>query len=297
MMIATAVCRRLLVFFKEAPRSGTVHSVFDHAVNLEFEEREGLAGLIAKPKAFTPYAVSVRTEIPFSQAGVRAGMAAVAADGRIIISQAGLEIDCLDASSVDLSLDSISISPAAQRSAQAEILDWVLAEADAGESLAPLATGAGETVYTRFLAPRFSALEKAVWAEDEKASTEAAERFAGCGPGLTPSSDDLLCGFLAVMRLLAREQKRENLPNLIARTAIAAAKKTNRISATFLLQCGEGLVNEPVLDLLTQIFQNSEPDRIRHAAKRVLEIGSTSGADMLTGIALALRQRMGGNEH
>ncbi|MEZ4509454.1 MAG: DUF2877 domain-containing protein [Eubacteriales bacterium] len=32
------------------------------------------------------------------------------------------------------------------------------------------------------------------------------------------------------------------------------------------------------------------------AIERVLAIGSTSGADMLTGMALALRQHIGGNE-
>lgn len=289
-IVPTAVCSRLLLLAKEAPHSGTVHSVFDHAVNLELEGREGLVGLIAEPKTLTPYAVSVRTGRPFSQAGVRAGMAASVADGRIAIPQAEIEIDCSAVIAVDLSLDSIAVSPTgAPRGAQAGSLTNVLKESDAGDSLAPLATGAGENSFTRFLAPRFFDLAYAIKAEDETAAVEAAGRFAGCGMGLTPSSDDLLTGYFAALRLLSRE-RRANLPNLIQKAAAAAAKKTNRISATFLLQSGEGLVNRSVYELLLVMFQGAAEETVRAAARNVLAIGSNSGADLLTGIALALQQ-------
>ncbi|MEZ4509452.1 MAG: hypothetical protein R2881_07440 [Eubacteriales bacterium] len=48
-MQATAVCKRLLDLSLSRARSGTVHSVFDHAVNLEFGFR-GAIGLIASKK-------------------------------------------------------------------------------------------------------------------------------------------------------------------------------------------------------------------------------------------------------
>lgn len=53
-MNAAAVCKRLLTLSLEQPHSGTVHSVFDHAVNLELGGA-GLIGLIAQEKALTPY--------------------------------------------------------------------------------------------------------------------------------------------------------------------------------------------------------------------------------------------------
>ena len=290
-MIATAACKRFLSLAGGAARSATVHSVFEHAVNLELEGREGLVGLVAEPKALTPYAVSVRTELPFFEAGVRAGMAAVIESGRIVIPQAGFELDCSKADAVDLSLDSIQILPASSaRRAQAETLLAVLMEADADESLAPLATKVGENHYTSFLSPRFHALQDAVRAEDETAAIDAAERFAGCGMGLTPSSDDLLCGYLAAKRLLAREQEHAQQTHLLSAVAVAAAQKTNRISASFLLYCGEGLVHRSILELFSGIFRNADEAQMRAANRRVLAIGSTSGADMLTGVALALQE-------
>ena len=290
-MIATAACKRFLALAGGTACSATVHSVFDHAVNLELEGRVGLVGLIAKTKALTPYAVSVRMDRPFSEAGIRAGMAAAVESGRILVPQAGFELDCSRACAVELSLDSISIlSTTQQIRTQENLLRKVLLEADTGESLAPLATDTGGNVYTDFLAPRFRALQNAVQAEDAEAACIAAERFAGCGMGLTPSSDDLLCGYLATKWLLSREQGRAGRITLLSSIAAAAARKTTRISASFLLYCGEGLVHLSLYELYAELFRNADEEETLAAARRILAIGSTSGADLLTGVALALQE-------
>jgi len=296
MTTATAVCSRLLSLSVQEPLSGRVHSVFDHAVNLALEGRECLIGVIAENRALTPYAASVRTAYPFQKTGVRADAAAAVENGWVRIPDAGLEIDLRAAKPVELCVDRIALCSAAGRSETAICaLARVLTGADAEWSLVPLATGAGQNVYTRFLAPRFSDLAAAVKREDAESAARAAERFAGCGAGLTPSSDDLLTGYLSTLHLFAREQSRASLTAVLQKAAIAAAKKTNRVSATFLLQSGEGLVNQRIYELLTSIFQGAGEEAITAAAGRVLAIGSTSGADMLTGIALALRLYNGGN--
>ena len=78
--------------------------------------------------------------------------------------------------------------------------------------------------------------------------------------------------------------------------ARAAAKKTNRISATFLLQSGQALANSALLALFETAFSAQDDQAIRSDIRRVGEIGSTSGIDMLTGIMFALRQRIGGGK-
>ena len=67
-MQAIAVCQRLLFLSQEEPLVGTVHSVFDHAANLELGQ-DGLIGLIAENKALTPFAMLVRTNAPFARTG------------------------------------------------------------------------------------------------------------------------------------------------------------------------------------------------------------------------------------
>ncbi len=294
-MQATAVCRRLLILSQNSQRSGTVHSVFDHAVNLELGE-DCLVGLIAQEKALTPYAVSVRTSDSFAQA-VRAGMAAYLREGILSIPEAGITLDLSRANPIDLSVDSIQIGDHPEAFARLERqITHALGSADATTSLAPLATGAEGNVYTRFLAPRlerlFSAVKLGAWDE----ATQAAANCAGCGMGLTPSSDDLLCGYFTTLHLLYRANERFDAKAHIQRMAQAAAAKTNRISGSFLLQSGMALANEAVCDLFRSTFTDSDTSAQARAISRVLAIGSTSGADTLTGMVLALRQQIGGNE-
>ena len=295
-MQATAVCQRLLTLSQNSQRSGTVHSVFDHAVNLEFGE-DCLTGLIAETKALTPYAVSVRTSDSFAQTGVRAGMAANLASGMLRIPDAQIEIYLSNAPILDLSVDSIELRQfAGAAHALEQRITQTLKSADATTSLVPLATGGDGNVYTRFLAPRleklFSAVKLGAWDE----ATQAAASCAGCGMGLTPSSDDLLCGYFTALHLLYRANERFDAKAHIQHMAQAAAAKTNRISGSFLHESGMALANLAVCDLFRSIFTDSDTFSADRAIARVLEIGSTSGADTLTGTVLALRKHIGGNE-
>jgi len=293
-MYATAACRHLVALSLSRSRSGTVHSVFDHAVNLEFGFR-GLIGLIAEEKALTPYAVLVRTNAPFALTGVRTGMAAYLGEGLLVIPDAQIEIDLASTPPVDLSVDSIELRYGSEAEEKlATLILEALKRADAEISLAPLVTGDGGNIYTRFLAPRLdrlcSAVSLGVWEE----AAQAAADCAGCGMGLTPSSDDLLSGFFTTLHLRLRAQHLFDAKAGIATMAQAAAEKTNQISATFLLHSGEALANAAICDLFRSVYTFLDIAAANRAIERGLTIGSTSGADMLTGIVLALRQNLGG---
>ena len=294
-MNAAAVCQRLFALSQGQPRCGTVHSVFAHAVNLEFGE-PGLIGLIAQEKALTPYAVSVRTVLPLYQAGVRAGMAAYLREGMIDFPEARIEIDFSTAKRVDLQIDSIELCDTEQ--IKETLLEQIMTQlntADAEAGLVSLVTGKTENHYTRFLRPRLETLFLAVSQGEYEKAARAAADCAGCGMGLTPSSDDLLSGYFATLHLLFRAQKRIEAKSHIRDMAQAAAEKTNRISATFLRQSGEALANDAICQLFRSV--DAFPDTLlcARAIARVLAIGSTSGADMLTGTVLALRQNIEGN--
>lgn len=294
-MQATAVCKRLLDLSLSRARSGTVHSVFDHAVNLEFGFR-GLIGLIAEDKALTPYAVSVRTNAPFARTGVRADMAAYLGEGMLVIPDAQIEIDLSSPAHVELSVDAIEIRHREAQKTLLVLIEQALKGADTEMSLAPLVTGSAENTYTRFLAPRLERLFYAVSLGAGEEAAQAAANCAGCGMGLTPSSDDLLSGYFTTLHLLFRAEKRPEDKAIISNMAQAAAEKTNRISGTFLLHSGMALANTAICDLDRSIFTFMDQAAANRAIARVLAIGSTSGADMLTGMALALRQHIGGNE-
>ena len=295
-MYAIAVCQRLLTLSQAKPLTGTVHSVFDHAVNLELGQ-DGLIGLIAEGKALTPYAVSVRTNAPFALTGVRAGMAAVLQDGEFTIPAAGVKIDLCCAKPVDLSVDSILLRNVPEtKEALAEMIYESLCDLDAETSLFPLVVEGEGNVYTRFLAPRVARLCSAIEQEALAEAAEAAANCAGCGLGLTPSSDDLLTGYFLTLHLLFRAGNRKRAKAEMTYIAQAAATRTNRISGTFLRQSGDSLANAALLALYYSVFSVFDEAQARSAIRRVREIGSTSGADMLTGVLLALRQNMQNGE-
>ena len=58
-----------------------------------------------------------------------------------------------------------------------------------------------------------------------------AEQMAGCGPGLTPSSDDFLCGYVASW------PDEKPWKGFLKEITNAAALKTNDISGSFVETC------------------------------------------------------------
>lgn len=294
---SVAVCSRLLALSCKGSATGSVHSVFARAVNIALDGREGLIGIVSHEKGLLPYAVSARAGSPFDERGIRAGMAAALEHGRLLLPETGVSLDLAAAEPIDLSLDAIVASGGAEEwRAGAEAIRRVLANAgaEAEQGLLPLATGAKDNIYTAFLRPRIPELLEAADSGDAERAAAAAGRIAGCGAGLTPSSDDLLCGYFAAARLLNRLSGDAGRVALIPAMARRAADKTNRISATFLLQSGEGLAGSALLELLRSIFSGKDCAAIQNAAKKVLSIGSTSGGDTLTGVWLTLTHQAGG---
>src|SRR5258708_3094975 len=71
--------------------------------------------------------------------------------------------------------------------------------------IGPLLLGqpAPETPLSRMALPALRMLALASWRRDSAGVAEATRGLAGLGPGLTPSGDDALAGFAAVMTLLS----------------------------------------------------------------------------------------------
>ncbi|MCK4261348.1 MAG: DUF2877 domain-containing protein [Halanaerobiales bacterium] len=110
--------------------------------------------------------------------------------------------------------------------------------------------------------------------------------FVGLGPGLTPSSDDFLVGFLLTFRYL-EVFNLVKLPKLDFSDFDDKIKcKTNLISASGVIQAANGQPFELIRDLLQSSFSGNRIQTIL-SALRLMDRGSTSGTDILTGIIYA----------
>ena len=96
------------------------------------------------------------------------------------------------------------------------------------------------------------------------------QRLAGRGGGLTPSGDDLLCGYAAGLVLW---HGRSDEATAIA---AAAAPRTTLLSGTLLRHAARGELPEPAHALL----ERGDPDPLRR-------FGRSSGRAILLGLALA----------
>ena len=96
------------------------------------------------------------------------------------------------------------------------------------------------------------------------------ERLAGRGGGLTPSGDDVLCGYVAGLVLW------HGRAGDAASIATAAAERTTLLSATLLRHAARGELPEPAHALL----ERGDPEPLRR-------FGHSSGRAILLGLALA----------
>ena len=294
-MDAKAICTLLRERLHDAPLCGTVLSAFEHAVNIETPA--GLVSILTEARCLHPFAV--RTD---AQGSLRAHFAP---GERVLLHAEAIRtertaVSLEAAAAVDLSVVHgmqpviAGLSREHHSAPDPAPLLSVLASGGESDGLSALVTRLKSNVYADFLGPRLPRLFAAVQAGEAAEAGEAAAAIAGCGIGLTPSSDDLLTGYMAMLHAMSAVGVLGNIAPVAREIAGRAAKKTNRISGAFLLQSGEGYVSEDVLRLLRLLYSDSDAYTIKQAAMRVAAFGSTSGSDMLTGIVLAIIHHDGG---
>lgn len=278
---------------------GEVLSAFSHAVNLDTPA--GLVSVLTRARCLQPMSCVAESADSFPQGAFAPGMRVRLTERAIRIGDA--EIVLAGATPTDLSVRgalcpdgaAAAVEPQKHRpTLRPAPLLTVLASGRGEDGLSALVTRCKSNVYADFLAPRLPRLFAAVAAGDAAEAGEAAARIAGCGVGLTPSSDDLLTGYMAMLHALSAIGVLGEIAPITHAIAARAAQKTNRISGAFLLQSGAGYVSEDVLRLLQLLCSDSDAQQIERAAARVAAFGSTSGSDMLTGIVLAIIHHDGG---
>ena len=278
---------------------GEVLSAFSHAVNLDTPA--GLVSVLTRARCLQPMGCVVEPAGSFEQGVFAPGMRVRLTGRELRIGDA--EIALAGATPTDLSVRGALCPDGAAAAVEPQKhrpplrpapLLTVLASGRGEDGLSALVTRCKSNVYADFLAPRLPRLFAAVAAGDAAEAGEAAARIAGCGVGLTPSSDDLLTGYMAMLHALSAIGVLGDVVPLTRAMAARAAQKTNRISGAFLLQSGAGYVSEDVLRLLQLLCSDSDAQQIERAAARVAAFGSTSGSDMLTGIVLAIIHHDGG---
>jgi hypothetical protein len=120
--------------------------------------------------------------------------------------------------------------------------------------------------------------------DDPAEAAAFALRLAGLGPGLTPSGDDVLMGWMHACYCRFPEHRARTLAEAVVG---AAAPRTTSLSAAWLLAAADGEAGA-LWHRLVRGAANGVAGVQRDALRRILATGHTSGADALAGFVAGL---------
>jgi hypothetical protein len=130
-------------------------------------------------------------------------------------------------------------------------------------------------------------LIQALMTRDLPTASQELTRHLGLGRGLTPSFDDLASGvLLALNRWGSPLEAPEWLPDLNLAVTQSARQKTTTLSTNMIENAAHGYADERLLSGIDGLLTGQPaPDQ---CARALVHFGSSSGADALVGMAIAI---------
>lgn|GEM_PF-1991005 len=277
---------------------GTVQGVFDSAINILFAE--GLVCLVPEIVQRGPLNVTLRLPVApprMSSLGVRAG-------DRVRVHGFALELGNRHLVSFGSARIysprkkfSLPMLTNGEIDANMEIMrkNALLFGnmAGLGELLALMsprtakATAKNLNIFASFAFGRIVRLEQAFRSEKKSTLEDAVSELIGLGPGLTPSSDDMLAGLVLLCVLYGKNRGcAQRASQLLAQVIAEEARgRTTLLSEEFLRQAASGRGNEPIIRLCAALLTGRR-DSVERETRSLLAIGETSGTDTVLGIVL-----------
>lgn len=290
--------RPIQSLFLQGPRIGIVHSVFNKATNIIFDEI--LLSLLSDELPRMPNSVRLRSVvIDELLSNLEPGMEVCVGNDRLVIPACNFSFHLSDIPlwepRPDVTVYRWNSETVAHHT---RLLTQLLVKKQHQDGLALLAGSLlrdmqpQETPLSRMAMPKLLLLAQASWRQNIAVVEEATRGLAGLGPGLTPSGDDVLGGFAAIMTLLSTQLSADSISRKHIASTIAEVAKplTTKLSAVLLQYASRGEISEPFGKLLLSLNLPAEEfESVHKAADRVLAFGASSGGDTLLGMLLGLR--------
>jgi hypothetical protein len=275
------------------PWAGVVHSVFRRACNIVLEDGRLLSVLDATRGA-VPHGISLATEPGFDLRHWVKPHARVTGHGDVIcfertsvvIDLCCAEMGCTSIGHIASDMENSS-TRAAWRAAWSKVADAAQPNGF-GAFLSSCGCSALTDRLLQVSSARISELMRSTRALDRSAAISAATGAIGMGPGLTPSWDDFLVGYISGLRTttLGRPERSQFVAAL-GNAVRAAATATTFASRAQLDHAADGDVSERLVAMLAAMAGGDVGGTAKATAK-LLELGSTSGTDTAIGALCGL---------
>lgn len=276
--------------------SGTVHSVFRQACNIRIEPYR-LLTLLPPEKDNVPHGIRLNTSPqPVFLKLFHVGQPVACRGGILRIDRPKFSVDLRTARPWHIDIKGLHIDLRRCDHAQAWAMAWWELNASSRRSgLSGVMEGvspsegppAPSEVFLQQSAHAVPALLQATRDFQFEDAGTSIRRLIGLGPGLTPSGDDFLVGYLAGLSSTAgNSPSRTQFLAALDAEMSDAARHTNEISRAYLLSAAKGHVSEPIAKLAQQLNQANNMSSVTAATQAALQVGHTSGADGVLGLLL-----------
>lgn len=266
---------------------GEIHSTYRNTMNVRFPGDQ-LVCLHSGRELIAPFGIAVgrRFHSPAFERIVP-GIRVQAADDVLRAPDVGLEVTLGGIPVWEPRARPMSLAPEAA-ARHAEIPEAILLQHDNPDGLAGLVNGADGTPLLRRARASIGDLTEGFARRDTARLVAGAEPLLGLGPGLTPSGDDFLAGFLGTA-MLAWPSAAALLHDAGRQVLHLAESRTTLLSRAFLAHALRGVLAPPVDALAAAMFEDAGQPAVARAARSAASLGHTSGLDTLAGMAFALR--------
>jgi Protein of unknown function (DUF2877) len=262
--------------------NGMIHSVFDQACNIRVDDGRLLA-LLAPCLGNVPHGVRIAVPAGFGFARHLTVGAPVGCRADVL-RMPGLSIDLGTAKPWQAEV-ATAVDMRVPQVARAWRTAWrMLQQRRARVGPAQVAT------LSRAVDRRGLRLARATRHRRVHEAAAAIKGLIGCGPGLTPSGDDLIVGFLAGLWSTARNDPERGAFRRALCVAVAGATgATGDISRVYLTHASRGRFAEPLTMLATRIGEGVPVGEIERLTAGALRVGHSSGCAGVLGLLLGLR--------
>lgn len=304
-----------------APSStGTVHSVYRSTINIALTNAGGcLLSLGVRSAVPAPGMAVIDRDVDFRNldTSIKQGKQ-VEIIGNYLILTDNFRCDLAAAHPVSLALPMVNPEEITEPGGRAEQITawikrsgkpggagrpWLLLAADDGGADLPEELGAShaldklkpnrphtpnklDTLHEKAFYHELQRLSQVLYSDDESALYEALAAPVGMGIGLTPTADDFATGCLGLL-LAARPSCREWADANRTRWLADIQGKTTFLGYEMLHHVLHGAINQAALDVIAACL-HPQVCEWEARVERLLALGSTSGTDMLCGIAFGL---------
>ena len=293
---------RVALDWPRNPFYGMVHSVFDNVLNIE-NKPAGLCTLSTKGNNFSHSRtgwLKVPSGFGFYKY-VSPGASVFYRGGLLRIDNSRILVDFRRATRVasncETSLKNLQWSVNSKRS---WILTWDALRLDYRKGgFTDAIRASGSSVIPSTFELRVSAkvarfvplLMKAVYLRNIRNALASAKELSGIGPGVTPSGDDFLTGYIFGLKNAALSQINRDFSSQFGVRLLEPKWTSNAIVESFRRDVANRNRISGLGTLCKAIISGANEDIIRQEIFEALQFGHTSGADSVFGLLVGLANR------